>query len=65
MEKTMDQSQKCDEHTGCVKEIQRNATDIQKIYELVEKIRNRLPNWATALISILTLLIGWLISKVT
>ena len=55
---------KCDEHTGCVSDIKRNSMDIQKIYELVEKIRNRLPNWATALISILTLIIGWLVSRI-
>ena len=56
-------AEKCDEHTGCVKDINRNTEDIQKIYELVEKIRNRLPNWATAIISVLTLLIGLLVRK--
>ena len=61
----MTENQKCDDHTGCVNKIERNTMDIQKIYELIEKIRNRLPNWATALISMLTLLIGWLLSKVT
>ena len=57
--------EKCDEHTGCVSDIKRNTADIQKIYELIEKIRNRLPNWATVLISVLTLIIGWLVSKGT
>jgi len=57
--------EKCEEHTGCVNGIKRNTEDIQKIYELVEKIRNRLPNWATLLISVLALVIGWLIRKVT
>ena len=56
--------EKCDDHTGCVNQINTNKENIAKIYDLIEKIRNRLPNWATVLISLLTLLIGWLVSKV-
>ena len=56
--------EKCDDHTGCVNQITTNKENIIKIFELVEKVRNRLPNWATLLISVLTLLIGWLLSRV-
>lgn len=41
-------------------EIERNKEDIDKIFGLCEKIRTRLPNWATFTFSVLTLAIGWL-----
>ena len=50
----------------CNKEdvVNRNTKDIGTIFELIEKIRNRLPHWATLLISFMTLAIGWLLAIV-
>lgn len=44
----------------CNKEdvIDRNKEDIGTLFELVEKIRSRLPNVATLIISLLSLAIG-------
>ena len=42
--------------------IVRNTEDITKIFDLCEKIRNRLPNWATLLISLMGASIGWLLA---
>ena len=44
----------------CNKEdvIDRNIKDIGSIFEMMEKIKNRLPNWATLVISLLTLSVG-------
>jgi len=54
--------EKCTEHTGCVNQINTNKDNIEKIYEILEKVRNRPPVWASLLISVLALVIGWLLS---
>ena len=54
--------EKCEQHTGCVTQIQNNKDNIETLFEIVDKIRNRLPNWATVLMMILTGIIGWLLS---
>jgi p-aminobenzoyl-glutamate transporter AbgT len=52
----------CENHSGHEARIEQNEKDIKNIYDLIEKVRNRLPHWATLVISILTLAIGWLLS---
>lgn len=54
----------CENHSGHVIQINRNTKDVETLYDLIEKIRNRLPVWATFAFMLLTLIIGWLISKV-
>jgi len=44
--------------------ITRNEKDIESIYELIEKVRSRLPNWATFAFSAATLVIGYLIAYI-
>ena len=57
--------EKCEDHREHCNRITRNETDIKTIFDLVEKIRNRLPNWATVLIGLLMGVIGWLLSRIT
>jgi len=52
----------CDKHSGIEAEVKQNKQDIGTIYEILEKVRNRLPNWATILLSASFLAIGWLIA---
>jgi len=52
----------CNEHSGIVAKVNQNEKDIGTIYEILEKVRNRLPHWATILISASFLVIGWLIA---
>ena len=52
----------CVKHSEIDNRVKRNAKDIDKIYELLEKVRNRLPHGATAIISISFMVIGWLIA---
>jgi hypothetical protein len=40
--------------------IGRNEKDIKSIFELIEKVRNRLPVWATFAFSAAAAAIGWL-----
>jgi len=54
--------EKCEEHTGCINQIKTNKENIEKIYEILEKVRNRPPVWASLLISVLALIVGWLLS---
>ncbi len=61
----------CKEHTDCMVQMKantestkRNKEDIVTIFELMEKIRSRLPNYATVIFAILTLIIGWLLQYV-
>lgn len=54
----------CEFHREIEARTLRNEEDIKTIFELVEKVRNRLPHWATATISLLTLIVGWLLSRV-
>ena len=53
----------CKWHEAFESRITKSEADIQKLYEVVDKIRNRLPVWATCLIAGLTATIGWLIKK--
>jgi len=39
--------------------------DMVRIWEAINGLRNRLPNWAVFVISALTAISGWLVGKVT
>lgn len=52
----------CSKHSGIEAKVEQNEKDIGTIYEILEKVRNRLPNWATLLLSVAFLVIGWLIA---
>ncbi len=54
-------TEKCDEHTGCVTQIKTNKENIDKIFEMLEKIRNRPPIYVSFLFAVLTGIIGWLL----
>jgi hypothetical protein len=52
----------CSEHSGIEAKVKQNEKDIGTIYEILEKVRNRLPHWATIALSAAFLVIGWLIA---
>jgi len=52
---------KCQWHEAHESRISKNEASIDKIYELLEKVRNRLPNWATIGFAVLSLVVGWLL----
>jgi len=54
--------EKCEMHEAHDTRITRNEDNIDKIYELLEKVRNRLPHWATIGFAALCLVVGWLLS---
>lgn len=39
-----------------------NENNINKIFEILDKVRNRLPLWATFTISLLMAIVGWLLN---
>ena len=39
-----------------------NENNINKIFEVLDKVRNRLPLWATFTISLLMAIVGWLLN---
>ncbi|MBN1807186.1 MAG: hypothetical protein JW837_18210 [Sedimentisphaerales bacterium] len=49
---------KCEEHSGLVKAIENLEDSDRDQWEAIKKIQNRLPVWATAVISLLTFLLG-------
>lgn len=51
----------CDEHSGCKTQIETNKDNIDKIYELIEKIQNRPPVYISFLFGLLMGAIGWLL----
>lgn len=53
--------EECFYHTGHEARIKKTEDDIVNIYALIEKVRNRLPVWATVCFAILTGIIGWLL----
>jgi hypothetical protein len=53
----------CPYHSGHEARIVQDEKDIKNLYELLEKVRNRLPVWATLIFSVLTLAIGWLLAS--
>jgi len=53
----------CKSHEAHESRIKKVEEDVVNIYELLEKVRNRLPLYAALLIAALTAIIGWLIKK--
>jgi len=53
----------CTEHSGVDARVGQTEKDIGTLYEILDKVRNRLPNWATILLSVCFLVIGWLIKS--
>lgn len=58
----MTMENECQRHSGVEARIEQAEKDIKTIYEILEKVRNRLPLWATFAFSIATLVIGWLLA---
>ena len=50
--------EKCEEHSGCITEIANLKLSDKEQWEAIKKIQNRPPVWATAVISLLTFLLG-------
>lgn len=48
----------CDAHSGVVKDIENLKESDKKQWNAIEDIQHRLPVWATAVISLLTFLLG-------
>lgn len=48
----------CNEHSGCLKAIETLEQSDKDQWEAIKKIQNRPPVWATAVISLLTFLLG-------
>ena len=48
----------CSAHSGVINEAQNLKDSNAKLWEVVEKLQNRLPTWATLVISLLTFLLG-------
>lgn len=56
-----DHKHDCDVHSFKMDEHEKR---LNKIDVILEKVRNRLPNWATFTFGVLLLVIGWLIKGV-
>ena len=54
----------CPSHSGVAAEIksirQQQETDREELWAAIDRLRNRLPVWATAVISVLTFLVGFM-----
>lgn len=48
----------CKEHSGVLARLVKVEDDTEKQWTVLDKLRNRLPNWATVVISLLTFLLG-------
>lgn len=48
----------CKEHSGFEARLVKVEDDTDKQWAVLDKLRNRLPNWATVVISLLTFLLG-------
>ena len=53
--------EKCDEHSGCTNQIATNRKDIDTLFDIVEKIRNRPPVWMSLLFTLAVGIITWLV----
>ena len=50
----------CDEHSGCVTQIQVNKENIETLFTCVEKIKNRPPVWMSLAFAVAIGVVGWL-----
>ena len=53
--------EKCDEHSGCVNQIDTNKRNIETLFERITKVENRPPVWITLLFTAAVGVIGWLV----
>jgi len=54
-----------DERIGIVEQrVTGHDGEIKNLWEVVDKVRDRLPPWAVAVMSLSTLLIGWLLGHI-
>jgi hypothetical protein len=49
----------CDEHSGCVNQIETNKSNISTLFVSVEKIKNRPPVWMSLAFAVAIGAIGW------
>jgi len=49
---------KCEEHSGVITEITALKASDRLQWQAIEKIQNRMPAWGTAIVSVLTFLLG-------
>jgi len=52
---------KCDDHSGCINQIETNKMSIKTLFEAVEKIKNRPPVWMSLSFAAALGAIGWLL----
>lgn len=52
--------EKCEEHSGCMNQINTNKSNISILFESVEKIKNRPPVWMSLAFAAALGVIGWL-----
>jgi NO-binding membrane sensor protein with MHYT domain len=55
----------CQAHSGMEQRISKVETDTEKQWKVLDQLRNRLPVWATIVISLLTFLLGGAITYAT
>ncbi len=55
---TMNDTTVCTAHSGLLSDIEQIKASDAKQWLAIEKLQNRLPVWATAVISVLTFLLG-------
>ena len=51
---------KCEEHSGCVTDIQTNKSNIEKLFTAVDNLKNRPPVWMSLAFAVAVGVIGWL-----
>ena len=56
--------EKCDEHSGCINQIETNKDNISTLFDAVEKIKNRPPVWMSLAFAVALGGIGWLIKGI-
>ena len=52
--------EKCDEHSGCINQIEVNKGNIDTLFTAVDKIKNRPPVWMSLAFAVAVGAIGWL-----
>jgi len=62
--KEHDNMEECKWHQAVDVRTTANENNINKIFEILDKVRNRLPLWATFTISLLMAIVGWLLRHV-
>ena len=53
--------EKCDEHSGCINQIETNKGNIATLFESIRKVENRPPVWMSLIFAVAIGAIGWLL----